>query len=141
MEPSLRYLDLIPSELLELLVYPLNNDDLLNFIQFTNIQNVLWPRVFEYHFGYHKKVSKDGYTRYLNIERLKEKWKDVSKINKCTIDELVNLQQLNLAFHHVQEIPKEIGNLIRLQKLNLYVNRIRKIPKEISNLINLQELI
>src|SRR5579863_6564054 len=143
MEPSFRFLDLIPSELLEFLVYPLNNDDLLNFIQFINSEYIVWSRVFEYHFGYRavrKEISKDEYIIYLNIESLKEKWRDVSGMNNYTIEELFNIKKLNLNDAHIQEIPKEIGNLINLQTLSLHYNLIQEIPKEIGNLSNLEIL-
>src|SRR5579863_7319219 len=133
------YFDLIPSELIELLVYSLNKEDLFNFIQIASTENLVWSRVLEYHFGYLKKrLSVDDYIRYLGVERFKNKLNYIDTIRNYTIEELINLEKLSLDNKQIQEIPKEIGNLTNLQELGLYNNKkISSIPKEIGNLTNL----
>src|SRR5579863_5047754 len=138
------FLDTIPSELLEFLAYTLNNNDLLNFLQLVNTENIVWPRIFEYHFGLRKKVlSKDDYIRYLNVERFKEKLEYVDKIKKITVDDLINLinlEILELSGSRIREIPQEIGNLINLKQITFHNNQIQEVPKEIGGLFNLESL-
>jgi Leucine-rich repeat (LRR) protein len=71
-----------------------------------------------------------------NIETLRIWLKEQCGIN-YTIDELVNLQELDLEDNKLTVLPPEIGLLQNLQKLSLRGNELTSIPSEIEKLTNL----
>src|ERR1700677_301262 len=109
------YLGLVPSELIEIIICRLDNDDLDSFIQLSLPDNLYWSRVLEYHFGSYRRVTETEYIRYLDIEKLKEKWK-LASIG-YSVGELINLQLQEFYLNgeklkeKITEIPKEIGQL------------------------------
>ena len=135
----LKGIDSLPNELIESIVYMLDNDSLNNFIlshfELIELTKLNWSTIFLYRFGKYKKVNYVEYYRYISIEKLKSIWK-----LKHSIDELINLQTLYLDNIQMKEIPKEIGSLINLRELDLYSNQITTIPEEIGSLINLEIL-
>ena len=129
------YFQLIPTELIEILISFLNNDSLDSFIQCYSFNSLNLYIVFKYHFGYHKNVNLSEYKRYLGLETLKDKLK-----LKQSIEELSNLDKLYLNNNQLTSLPKEIGNLTSLQTLYLGDNQLTSLPGEIGNLTSLQRL-
>ena len=68
-----------------------------------------------------------------------------SEINDCfrvipnEICELINLQDLNIGYNEIEELPENIGNLVNLRNLYCRCNNLKTIPKSIGKLVNLQE--
>ena len=56
------YLNVLPSEILELIVYQLNNDDLESLVKVIK-GKVSWPRVNFYRFNEYKNITFDEYIR------------------------------------------------------------------------------
>ena len=132
------YLQLLPVELIELLIPHLDVNDLQSFLKVYSFVNLLkWSTIFTYHFGYYKNVDTHLYIKYLSIEQLRSK---LPRLSKMTVEEILNLQILHLCSNQLKEVPKEIFTLINLQELYLYNNQLTEVPKEIFTLINLQEL-
>ena len=136
---DLNYFEFIPSELIELTIYHLNNDELINFLTVYDIKNKLnWKNIYRLHFGdvlFDRIIEYGEYHNLLSIERLKEKLQVHS-----SLEELYNSQTLNLYSTEIIELPKELFNLSKLESLFLGSNKIRILPSEISNLKNLKEL-
>jgi len=108
----MNYFQLIPIELIEILISYLNNDDFDSLNQAFSFNNLNWYIVFKYHFGYHKNVNIVEYQRFLGIESL------IDKLNlKENIEELNNGTELSLSVNQLDKLPKEIGNLSSLQTL------------------------
>ena len=104
--------------------------------QFDEILNddFLWKTYYvrEYnikHMELNKMKNKDAYKKCHDINVLKCKL----NINKSIID-MMNLQEIQLIYKQIKEIPHEIGLLINLQKLYLFENQIKEIPHEIGSL-------
>ena len=74
----------------------------------------------------------------IRLNKLKQKLSP--HLNRYSLIDLYNLQELNLADKQLSEIPTEIGNLTNLQSLYLSGNQLSEIPTEIGNLTNLQNL-
>lgn len=94
MESSyLLYFDIIPQEILELVVVLLNNDDLENLNQSTEL-NLNFPRMCGYRFEYTlcKNIDFHGYLKLLSIERLKSELNLLQSIMK-----LLNIGELDLS--------------------------------------------
>ena len=133
------YLQLIPVELIELLIPHLDVESIQSFLDvYPFIQMLNWSTIFTYHFGYYKNVDIHLYIKYLSIEQLQSKLPN--KLFGMTIEEILNLELLNLNNNQLIEVPKEIFTLTNLQELYLSSNKLTEVPKEIGNLTNLQEL-
>ena len=65
------YLNIVPAEILELIVYQLNNDDLESIINLITM-NLNWCRIYFYRFGHYKNITFDQYLRWISIEKFKE---------------------------------------------------------------------
>jgi len=129
------YFQLIPHELIEIIISYLNNDNFDSLNQVFSFNSLNWYIVFKYHFNCHKNVNLSEYRRYLGIESL------IGKLNlKENIEELNNLKVLYLDNNQLTSLPIEIGNLTSLQTLYLGGNQLTSLPKEIGNLTSLQEL-
>jgi len=132
------HFELIPIELIQLIIPYLDVNDLQSFLLIYSQNNLLkWSDIFKYHFGYYKTVSKDLYITYLSAEKLKVK---INSLSVHSVEQIVNLQSLNLFFNQLTTLPGEIFNLTNLQSLNLSFNKLSTLPGEIFNLTNLQKL-
>src|SRR5436305_12348351 len=124
---DLNYFEFIPSELIELTIYHLNNDELINFLTVYDIKNKLnWKNIYRLHFGdvlFDRIIEYGEYHNLLSIERLKEKLQVHS-----SLEELYNSQTLNLYSTEIIELPKEIGELINLNQVNLGYTKITELP-------------
>ena len=120
--------------------------DLLNAsltcIQFNNIvfDDYIWHRLCERDYPesyklYHGDSYYDKYKVCYQLSRFMGKCK-----KKHTLNELYHLQELNLSYNQLTEIPKELGQLNSLQRLDLSNNQLTEIPKELGQLNSLQRL-
>ena len=140
------YLQLIPVELIELLIPHLDVESLQSLLTVYSFVKLLkWSTIFTYHFGYYKNVDIQLYIKYLSVQQLQSKSNNhklskLPKLPKMTIEEILNLQELDLSYNQLKEIPKEIFTLTNLQKLGLSNNQLTEVPKEIFTLTNLQVL-
>lgn len=136
------YLQLIPTELIEITISFLEYADLINFTTLIPYPNLInWSTIHIYHFGSYTNVNKDKYMSYLTIESLKNKLNPYTDcISLLSQEEIYNLVRLDLSHKQLNSIPAEIGNLINLQKLYLFNNKLISIPTEISKLTNLRLL-
>ena len=108
------YFQLIPPELIEILISYLSSDSLDSFIQCYSFNSLNWYIVFKYHFGYHKNVNMLEYKRFLGIETLKDKL----KLNE-SIEELSNLNILDLGYNQLTSLK-----LLHLDNNQLSINRM-----------------
>ena len=114
--------------------------DLLSFCKSSDRINDLickkkdiWYRKLRDDFSYNQTV--DDPREYYEGLWLKD------KLNfKGTVEELLSASHLNLVYHELKELPKEIGNLKNLKTLILRYNQLTKLPKEIGKLKNLEKL-
>jgi len=73
--------------------------------------------------------------KYHNLTILK------SQLNlSIIIDELSSLTTLNLGYHNLKILPKQISELMNLKLLDLQDNQLTTIPKELDQLTNLEWL-
>ena len=154
------WIDLIPREIIECIIYLLDNDSLDNLIfVYSNLKDVLnWSAIFSYRFDKYKEMKYEEYYRFISIEKLisifgleynNEELNSLRLLNLSDkritsipkeIGLLVNLRQLYLSANKIGVIPKEIGFLVKLEVLYLFDNKITSIPKEIGLLVNLHGL-
>jgi Leucine-rich repeat (LRR) protein len=129
------YLNIIPSELDEIIISYLNEpDDVKNIGELLEVQ-INWGTVSYLNLGKFYNINFAEYLRYLGITKLRR-----SLNLNLSLDELLHIEELNLNQIQLTELPKEIGNLVNLKILNLGDNILENIPKEIGNLINLNKL-
>lgn len=157
------YLQVIPTELIDITISFLEYDDINKFISILPYSDLIkWGDIGTYHFGFYQNLNKDKYITYIAIESFKRKLNvkslsalsveqiyfletlDLSK-NKLTvlpaeIGFLTNLKTLILTNNQLITLPAEIGNLINLKILNIVYNRLTSLPAEIGKLVNLKTL-
>jgi len=128
------YLDIIPSELTEIILSYVAPIDLekLSKILTTNIN---WGTVYYYAYGEYRKI--DNYSEYRKTALL-----DLNNILKLgyTLEWMINLAVIYLPRKGIKEIPLQIENLLNLKSLYLSDNQIKIIPSQIGNLTNLKYL-
>ena len=69
---------------------------------------------------------------------IKKSWTKMDVQNN--IDILTNLQELNITYANMTNLPLTICNLTNLTQLNLQDNKLIELPEEIDKLINLKDL-
>ena len=132
----MNYIQLIPPELIELIIPFLDNDNLSNFLICYNIiDKVNWTMIYFLHFNAIKNTKYEEYFNWLSIDNLKYKLG-----LKETVEEIYDFKTLTLPINRMAEIPKEIENLINLEFLYLVNNKITEIPETVGKLINLKGL-
>jgi len=125
------YLNLIPSELVEIILSYVNSSDLDN-INILLDTKVNYGTVYYYHFDNYKNVGYTDYIKDLGLSELKE----ILKLEYAAD----NLLELDRSYEDIEEIPSQIGYMSKLVRLYLGHNDIKEIPKEISKLTNLEML-
>src|SRR5436190_10066635 len=134
------YFNLVPSELIEIIVSYLKYNDLQNFIETFQLTKLNWNAVHKYHFGNYPKsnsrpLTYSRYQRLIGVEGVK-----IILGLKESIEEITSMKVLTLSNKELYSIPSEIFSLENLKILVLNRNHITSIPKEISKLFRLQEL-
>lgn len=135
----MNYFDFVPIELIEIAVSYLNNDDFESFVKFKNVNFINWTNICRLHFNdlnLCKQIHDyEDYLKFLNIERLKERFElDENIIN------VYNLRTLYLNNNNIEILPREIFDLWNLEYLFLSGNKIKEIPEEIKKMYNLKVL-
>ena len=74
-----------------------------------------------------------------NLEEVDLRYCRLTELPKF-IGQLKHLKTLNLEWNDLTSIPESIGNLSKLKVLNLHGNSLKSLPKTIGNLKNLIEL-
>ena len=131
----MEYFDLIPDELLTLIISNLDYYDFISFYDFIIKRNINYSILFYDTFGYIKHANIDVYKKFLGIKDLKYRLK-LSK----TIEELNNENFLNLSNKDCKEMPESLGELTQITELNLSRNKLKIVPRSIEKLTNLREL-
>ena len=130
----MNYFILIPSELNEIILSYSYIDGVKTLLNTFNLR-VNWSIIHTYHFNEYISISIDEYLNKLGIENLRDKL-----ILDYTINELINLQELDLTNSQLTQVPPEIGYLTNLQKLWFGNNKLTLVPPEIGRLTNLRTL-
>jgi hypothetical protein len=130
------YLNLIPSELTEIIISYLDElDDVKNIGNL--IQSTInWGTISYYNLGKYKNLSYDDYLMILSIIILNKRFN-----LKYSLDEVLQvIYTIMINFRQLVHIPKEIFNFSKLTSLELQNNQLVRLPIEIGNLTNLQKL-
>ena len=131
----MEYFDLIPDELLTLIIFNLDYYDFISFYDFVVRSNINYSILFYDTFGYIKHANIDVYKKFLGIKDLRYRLK-LSK----TIEELNSENFLNLSNKDCKEMPESLGELAQITELNLSRNKLKIVPRFIGKLTNLREL-
>ena len=146
-------MDSLPREIIESIVYLLDNDSLDSVISvYPSFSNKLnWSIMYLYRFNNYQNTDFIGYSNNILLNKLKHitnldiSFEEMMKIQKLNLvgKNLLTIYELNnnYQFKMFKIIPKEIFKLINLEELSSYSNQIQEIPKEINKLINLKRLI
>lgn len=148
------YFELVPIEILEIIVAYLPADDVENFIEIPRYP-LNWSDVYSHRYGEYRKINYSEYLRYLKGENLLKWLQTLDSIEASfdseirlkydtksfSIDSLFKLTVLDLSYKNITHIPEEIGILDNLVELCLNRNRIGPgIPLVIFNLKKLKIL-
>jgi len=115
MDPT--HINSIPSEIIELIVYLLDNESLYNLNEAYPLINLNWGTVFKYRYGKYKMIEYREYYRYISVEKFKEQGED--------IEDLLNIKQLDLYSSQIVKIPKGVGQFSKLKYLFLNNNQMK----------------
>lgn len=123
------YLDSLPLEILELVVYRLDNDDLMSIFRFDEkiIDKLNWSRMHSYLYGSYKSIDCYEYYRLLSLKKLNDKL-----VLDCEISNSYEPHILDLSCRRLRKIPKEIGSIKSLECLYIENNWIIELPIELS---------
>ena len=83
-------------------------------------------------------VTQEQLDRITKVSIVRSDETEVSSIEG--IQHLRNLEELNLGYQHITELPEEIGTLTNLTELYLYDTELSVLPDSICNLTNLEVL-
>src|SRR4029078_4152739 len=106
------YLQLIPVELLEIVISYLEYKSIKSFIDIVPYPKLInWTTIYSYYFGTfgtYLNINKDIYFKYLGIESLKNKLPK-SYLSAKSIEEIYNLSNLDLSYNELSMVPTEIS--------------------------------
>ena len=140
------YFDLIPIELNEIIIsYDSSSEQFFTDKRELFTKKLNWEIISNYHFNKIKEEmpmisNSREYFKYINIEILRNKLKNISNMKGKSLGEIYNLKELDIIGRGIKELPSEIGELDNLEGLMMRVNNLSYLPPGIVNLHNLKFL-
>ena len=135
-------LNLLPDELIELIIYELGLKDTLSFCSIDKrlqkqCHEQLWEIMYWQFYG-DIDIKIKPYQELVKLCYHLTNLIEHKPFNKYNANQLYNKENLNLSL--IIKIPKEINQLLNLKDLNLQGNKLTHVPKEITELIFLKYL-